>query len=133
MPISSCHCIYGRESIRRESCSYIPTRKILPKKDGQVSALLHLDMEHLGPLDVYVALKDTKVSTKFYVQNDAILDYLEANMDVLTERLQKRRHMIVNVRQHCIPNYSRRRRPWHRFLRQKEVFPVAQYAFDVRT
>ena len=65
-------------------------KKNLARKDGQVSALLHLDMEHLGPLDVYVTLKDTKVSTKFYVQNDAILDYLEANMDVLTERLQKR-------------------------------------------
>ena len=91
MPISSCHCIYGRESTRRENCSYIPTRKNLARKDGQVSALLHLDMEHLGPLDVYVTLKDTKVSTKFYVQNDAILDYLEANMDVLTERLQKKR------------------------------------------
>ena len=34
-------------------------KKNLARKDGQVSALLHLDMEHLGPLDVYVALKDT--------------------------------------------------------------------------
>ena len=32
MPISSCRCIYGRESTRRENCSYIPTRKILPEK-----------------------------------------------------------------------------------------------------
>ena len=53
-------------------------KKNLAGKDGRVSALLHLDMEHLGPLDVYVALQDTKVSTKFYVQNDTILDYLEA-------------------------------------------------------
>ena len=88
MSISSCRCIYGRESIRRGELFVYTNKKNLARKDGQVSALLHLDMEHLGPLDVYVALKDTKVSTKFYVQNDAILDYLEANMDVLTERLQ---------------------------------------------
>ena len=29
-------------------------KKNLARKDGQVSALLHLDMEHLGPLDVWL-------------------------------------------------------------------------------
>ena len=107
-------------------------KKNLARKDGQVSALLHLDMEHLGPLDVYVALKDTKVSTKFYVQNDAILDYLEANMDVLTERLQKRgydckcettlRAELQQTAQAMAP-----------LLKTEGSVPVAQYAFDVRT
>lgn len=107
-------------------------KKNLARKDGQVSALLHLDMEHLGPLDVYVALKDTKVSTKFYVQNDAILDYLEANMDVLTERLQKRgydckcettlRTELQQTAQAMTP-----------LLKTEGSVPVAQYAFDVRT
>lgn len=107
-------------------------KKNLARKDGQVSALLHLDMEHLGPLDVYVALKDTKVSTKFYVQNDTILDYLEANMDVLTERLQKRgydckcettlRTELQQTAQAMAP-----------LLKTEGSVPVAQYAFDVRT
>lgn len=107
-------------------------KKNLARKDGQVSALLHLDMEHLGPLDVYVTLKDTKVSTKFYVQNDAILDYLETNMDVLTERLQKRgydckcettlRTELQQTAQAMAP-----------LLKTEGSVPVAQYAFDVRT
>ena len=107
-------------------------KKNLARKDGQVSALLHLDMEHLGPLDVYVTLKDTKVSTKFYVQNDTILDYLEANMDVLTERLQKRgydckcettlRTELQQTAQAMAP-----------LLKTEGSVPVAQYAFDVRT
>ena len=107
-------------------------KKNLARKDGQVSALLHLDMEQVGPLDVYVALKDTKVSTKFYVQNDAILDYLEANMDVLTERLQKRgydckcettlRTELQQTAQAMAP-----------LLKTEGSVPVAQYAFDVRT
>lgn len=107
-------------------------KKNLARKDGQVSALLHLDMEHLGPLDVYVTLKDTKVSTKIYVQNDTILDYLEANMDVLTERLQKRgydckcettlRTELQQTAQAMAP-----------LLKTEGSVPVAQYAFDVRT
>lgn len=107
-------------------------KKNLARKDGQVSALLHLDMEHLGPLDVYVTLKDTKVSTKFYVQNDTILDYLEANMDVLTERLQKRgydckcettlRTELQQTAQAMAP-----------LLKTEGSVPVAQCAFDVRT
>lgn len=107
-------------------------KKNLARKDGQVSALLHLDMEHLGPLDVYVALQDTKVSTKFYVQNDGILDYLEANMDVLTERLKKRgydckcettlRTKLQQTAQAMAP-----------LLKTEGSVPVAQYAFDVRT
>lgn len=107
-------------------------KKNLAGKDGQVSALLHLDMEHLGPLDVYVALQDTKVSTKFYVQNDGILDYLEANMDALTERLKKRgydckcettlRTKLKQTAQAMAP-----------LLKAEGSVPVAQYAFDVRT
>lgn len=107
-------------------------KKNLAKKDGQVSALLHLDMEHLGPLDVYVALKDTKVSTKFYVQNDAILDYLEANMDVLTERLQKRGY-DCKCETTLHTELQQTAQAMTPLLKTEGSVPVAQYAFDVRT
>lgn len=64
----------------------------LSAQDGKVTALLHLDMEHLGPLDVFVALDnsglDKKVSTQFTVADDSILDFLSDNMDMLTKRLE---------------------------------------------
>ena len=107
-------------------------KRNLARKDGQVSALLHLDMEHLGPLDVYVALQDTKVSTKFYVQNDAILDYLEANMEVLTERLKKRGYDCkceTNLR----TKLQQTAQAMAPLLKTEGSVPVAQYAFDVRT
>ena len=107
-------------------------KKKLARKDGQVSALLHLDMEHLGPLDVYVALKDTKVSTKFYVQNDAILDYLEANMDVLTERLQKRGY-DCKCETTLHTELQQTAQAMTPLLKTEGSVPVAQYAFDVRT
>ena len=107
-------------------------KRNLARKDGQVSALLHLDMEHLGSLDVYVALKDTKVSTKFYVQNDAILDYLEANMDVLTERLQKRGY-DCKCETTLHTELQQTAQAMTPLLKTEGSVPVAQYAFDVRT
>lgn len=35
-------------------------KKNLAKKEGKVTALLHLDMEHLGPMDIYVSMQDKK-------------------------------------------------------------------------
>lgn len=107
-------------------------KKNLARKDGRVSALLHLDMEHLGPLDVYVALQDTKVSTKFYVQNDAILDYLEANMEVLTQRL-KQRGYDCNCETTLRTELQQTAQAMAPILKAGGSVPVAQYAFDVRT
>ena len=57
-----------------------------------MSALLHLDMEHLGPLDVYVAMQTSqnKVTTNFTVRDDAALDLIAKNIHILNEHLEKR-------------------------------------------
>lgn len=67
-------------------------KKSLANKDGNVSALLHLDMEHLGPLDVYVAMqtKQNKVTTNFTVKDEAALDLIAKNIHILNEHLEKR-------------------------------------------
>lgn len=65
-------------------------KKSLAKKDGSVSALLHLDMESLGSLDVHVSLTNQKVSTKFYLQDDSALDLIAQNIGMLNDRLEKR-------------------------------------------
>ena len=69
-----------------------PNKKSLAKKDGNVSALLHLDMENLGPLDVYVTMNTSqnKVSTNFTLKDDAALDLIAENIHILNERLEKR-------------------------------------------
>ncbi|MBQ9990446.1 MAG: flagellar hook-length control protein FliK [Lachnospiraceae bacterium] len=70
---------------------YVFTNKrSLAREDGKVTALLHLDMEHLGKMDVYVALENQKVSTQFYLEKEEYLDFLEEHMDMLTSRLNKR-------------------------------------------
>ena len=63
-------------------------------EDGSVSAILHLDMEHLGPIDVYVKLTGNNVKTNFYVADDSVLDIIYANIDTLDERLKNRGYIM---------------------------------------
>ncbi len=68
-------------------------RKNMTSDDSVVTAFMHLDMDNLGPVDVYVSMDVNaggKVSTNFTVADDETLDFLEKNMHLLTERLQKR-------------------------------------------
>ncbi len=69
-------------------------KKNLAARDGQVSALLHLDMEHLGPLDVYVTMKDKQVATNFTVADESVLDLIEKNIEVLNKRLEGRGYSL---------------------------------------
>lgn len=106
-------------------------KKHLAAKEGQISALLHLDMENLGPVDIYVAMQSQKVNTKFYVQDDEMLDFLEQHMELLTERLQKRGYdcsfdMLVRESREGGAGGVRR------LLEQANHIPLAQYAFDMR-
>ena len=74
---------------------YVYTNKrSLAKSDGSVSALLHLDMEHLGPLDVYVTMKDKQVATNFTVADDEVLTLIEDNIDLLNQRLEGRGYSL---------------------------------------
>lgn len=107
-------------------------KKSLADKDGKISALLHLDMEHLGPVDVYVTMEMSKVNTKFYVQDDEMLDFLGAHMHILTERLAKRGYdcsFSMTSREKNAPVNSGIRP----ILEQEKGILVTQYAFDVRT
>lgn len=69
-------------------------KKNLAAKDGQVSALLHLDMEHLGPLDVYVTMKNKQVATNFTVADDEVLTLIEKHIDLLNQRLEGRGYSL---------------------------------------
>lgn len=69
-------------------------KKNLAARDGQVSALLHLDMEHLGPLDVYVTMKNKQVATNFTVADDEVLTLIEKHIDILNQRLEGRGYSL---------------------------------------
>ena len=107
-------------------------KKHLTSKDGQISALLHLDMEHLGPVDVYVSMIQEKVNTKFYLRDDDMLDFIMGHMDILTERLKKRGYqcsceMLVRDQNEGQTDSIQK------LLQSEKQVPLAEYAFDVRT
>lgn len=114
---------------------YVFTNKrSLAERDGEVSALLHLTMEHLGPLDVYVKMNQGKVSTEFTVEKEETLLFLEKNMSILTDRLQKRGYDI-SCKMKVKDEEGEPENPVERLLTEKQngALPVhAQYAFDVR-
>lgn len=114
---------------------YVFTNKrSLAEKDGEVSALLHLTMEHLGPLDVYVKMNQGKVSTEFTVEKEETLLFLEKNMSILTDRLQKRGYDI-SCKMKVKDEVGEPENPVERLLTEKQngvVSAHAQYAFDVR-
>ena len=118
---------------------YVYTNKRnLAAKDGQVSALLHLDMENLGPLDVYVTMKDAKVNTNFCVADEEILVFLEQHMNFLTERLQKRGYdckctmRTREVEQTGMAGDGHKNSGIAPLLQEDEMI-LSQHAFDVRT
>ncbi len=110
-------------------------KKHLAAKDGQVSALLHLDMEHLGPVDIYVAMQNERLNTNFYLQDDEMLDFINAHMDILTERLQNRGYqMHCELTVHGTEKAEGEDKPVNinSLIEAENKVPIAMYSFDVR-
>ncbi|MDO5382886.1 MAG: flagellar hook-length control protein FliK [Eubacteriales bacterium] len=63
-------------------------KKALSKGTDNISAMLHLDMEHLGPMDVYVKLNNKNVSTNFMLESEEMLDFVYKHIDKLNKRLE---------------------------------------------
>ncbi len=107
-------------------------RKNARKEDDSVSALLHLDMEHLGPMDIYVRMKDMDVSTKFYLSNEKILDFIAANIHLLEERLRKRGYSFQSEMQMTKEEKGGASVIETLTAQEKKATLLAQYSFDVR-
>lgn len=63
-------------------------RRKKQEKDGELTAFLHLDLDHLGSADVSIKLRQTQVATNFYLADDASYHLILENMDILRERLE---------------------------------------------
>ncbi len=112
---------------------YVFTNKrLLVKEKGSVSALLHLDMENLGMIDVYITMQDNKVNTRFTVSDDDMLDFLNDHMDLLTKHLSQKGYSMdyemkirdMDETKHC---------PLDLLSGEDHKDQIStQYAFDVR-
>ena len=95
----------------------------------ELKAFLHLDMEHLGALDVLVKLRDKNVSTNFKVETEEILDFIEAHMDELNSALNKLGYNVSTVVDLNTTPYT-----FKTEVLEKEFPPmdIKRFSFDVR-
>ncbi|MBR4759273.1 MAG: flagellar hook-length control protein FliK, partial [Lachnospiraceae bacterium] len=106
-------------------------KKSLAENDGKVSAFLHLDMDNLGPVDVYVAMENAKVSTNFYLADDAMIDFISENIHILDERLADRGYNMT-----CKVSMKESKEPTNVMEEviedHKDGFLIGSKSFDVR-
>ena len=110
---------------------YVYTNKRnLAKKDGNVSALLHLDMETLGTMDIHVSMnQDMNVKTHFIMQKEEMLDFIAAHLEELNAILNKRGYQITSD---VSLNQEAKSVPEIMFDRGTNQRLIQKTAFDVR-
>lgn len=77
-------------------------KKNLTSFEEELTALVHLDMNFLGPVDVYVRLKEENVSTNFMLQDEETINFISAHLDTLDKRLEEKgyhTHSEVTLKQ----------------------------------
>lgn len=73
-------------------------KKNMARRDGMLTAFLHLDLDNLGSLDISISLQveRNQITTKFYLDEDSIT-LVEGHIDELTQRLTKKGYQCKNV------------------------------------
>ncbi|MCR5650474.1 MAG: flagellar hook-length control protein FliK [Lachnospiraceae bacterium] len=106
-------------------------KKKLAERGGNVSALLHLDMEHLGTMDVHVSMNnDTgNVKTHFIMQREELLDFIAEHLPELNERLEKRGYRVTSD---VALNREQKNVPQIMFRTVKDERLVQKLSFDAK-
>lgn len=67
---------------------YVYTNKKKPReKDGELTAFLHLDMEHLGSTDVFVKMRGKALDTNFSFSDDGSFALVQKYLPILDAKL----------------------------------------------
>ena len=76
---------------------YVMTRKeSLRKNPDKLSVLLHLDMDHLGTLDIQIKKENTAVSANFFVSTKETKDLLERNIELLNNAINEQGYAFTS-------------------------------------
>lgn len=105
-------------------------KKALAEGDRELTAFLHLDMDHLGSTDVSVKMLNHKVNTKFYLENDGAYELLMANIPTLEEKLAKKGYQCSVI----VENEAKHVNFVEDFLKkdQPSAGQLHRYSFDMR-
>lgn len=105
-------------------------KKNLRDTDAELSAFLHLDLEHLGSTDVSVKMQHRNVKTNFYMADDASYDLVEKYLPVLEQKLKDKGYQctITMTKEEKKVSFG------DDFLRKDmpQTGTLHRYSFDVR-
>ena len=111
-------------------------KKRMQEKKEDVSALLHLDMEYLGPTDVHVFLRGTMVHTKFYVEDEESAKIIDAHMTQLEQAIAENGYSLTNeviMREPTLHPETEKNAVVKEMFGDDIEKRVKRYSFDVRT
>ena len=105
-------------------------KKSMSNPDKELSAFLHLDLEHLGGTDVSIKMLHRKVTTNFYLDSDESYALVKQFLPVLEKRLQDKGYNCeLNV------NSGSKQMNFVAGFLKKDLPPTGQvhrYSFDIR-
>ena len=105
-------------------------KKNLRDPDAELSAFLHLDLEHLGSTDVSVKMQHRNVKTNFYMADDVSYDLVEKYLSVLEQKLKDKGYQctITMTKEEKKVSFG------DDFLRKDmpQTGTLHRYSFDVR-
>lgn len=105
-------------------------KKSMSNPDKELSAFLHLDLEHLGGTDVSIKMLHRKVTTNFYLDSDESYALVKQFLPVLEKRLQDKGYNCeLNV------NSGLKQMNFVAGFLKKDLPPTGQvhrYSFDIR-
>lgn len=105
-------------------------KKSMSNPDKELSAFLHLDLEHLGGTDVSIKMLHRKVTTNFYLDSDESYALVKQFLPVFEKRLQDKGYNCeLNV------NSGSKQMNFVAGFLKKDLPPTGQvhrYSFDIR-
>ncbi len=109
-------------------------KKGLKEKKDEVSALLHLDMEHLGATDVHVSLRGDMIHTKFYVEDEESAKIIDEHMSMLEKAINNSGFSLTNevITRDITVNVGSTNKVIDELLGTDLEQSVKRYSFDVR-
>lgn len=74
---------------------YVLRKKKVKNLGEELTAMLHLDLENLGEVNVFVRLKGKMVTSTFTLENQDAVDLIQKNLSLLTERLNGKGYQLI--------------------------------------
>lgn len=109
---------------------YVYTRKKALQTGENLSVLLHLDMSHLGSMNIHIQMDHNIIRAKFYMEDKDAKELVSENISALTQALKKKGYHLQ-----CEVNASYEKPDFSKDFIEEGITEgeTKRYTFDIRT